>query len=51
MLKGNERYETIVEHRLYSAVELTTLLLDVGFGAVEVFGNPAGDPYNHHAQR
>ncbi|HPQ68317.1 MAG TPA: methyltransferase domain-containing protein [bacterium] len=51
LLKGNERYETIVEHRLYSAVELKTLLLDVGFGAVKVFGNLDGGPYNHNAQR
>jgi SAM-dependent methyltransferase len=38
-------------NRLYSGVELATLLRDVGFAAVELFGGLAGAPYDHEAER
>jgi SAM-dependent methyltransferase len=40
-----------LEHRLYSAVELRTLLESVGFMKVACFGSLAGTPYDHNAQR
>jgi SAM-dependent methyltransferase len=48
--KGKMRTHTI-SHRLYSAVELRTLLKQVGFAKVKVFGNLDGGPYNQDAQR
>ncbi len=40
-----------LSHRLYSAVELTGLLADVGFSAFEVYGDFARAPYDHTARR
>ena len=48
--KGRMRTHTI-SHRLYSAVELRTLLKQVGFARVKVFGSLDGKPYDQDAQR
>jgi SAM-dependent methyltransferase len=37
--------------RLYSGAELTHLLYEAGFSAVQVYGSLAGTPYNQTAQR
>jgi SAM-dependent methyltransferase len=51
MLKGDRRKEHRVSHRLYSAAELSSLLHETGFGAIEVFGGLDGSPYDHTARR
>lgn len=38
-------------HRLYAGTELVALLRDVGFETVSLFGDFAGAPYDHRAQR
>jgi cyclopropane fatty-acyl-phospholipid synthase-like methyltransferase len=48
--KGRMRTHTVA-HRLYSAVELRTLLKQVGFARVTAFGGLEGTPYDHDAQR
>lgn len=48
--KGRMRTHAI-SHRLYSAVELRTLLKQVGFARVKVFGSLDGKPYDQDAQR
>lgn len=40
-----------VAHRLYTAVELRTLLKQAGFARVKAFGSLDGAPYNQDAQR
>ncbi len=40
-----------LSHRLYSAVELTGLLIDSGFRCFEVYGGLDGRPYDHQANR
>jgi SAM-dependent methyltransferase len=37
--------------RLYSGAELTALLSEAGFSAVQLYGSLAGTPYDHTAQR
>ena len=51
LIKGTERYEYSLGHRLYSAAELSSLLREVGFASVETFGDLAGAPYDHEAKR
>ncbi len=51
LLKGNERTEHEISHRLYAATELIALLTDCGFSQADAFGNLDGDPYDHQAQR
>ncbi len=48
--KGRMRTHAI-SHRLYSAVELRTLLKQVGFARVKAFGSLDRKPYDHDAQR
>jgi SAM-dependent methyltransferase len=48
---GAQRVELDLSHRLYSAAELVGLLESVGFGAVEVFGDLGGSPYDQNAGR
>lgn len=43
--------EFLVEHRLYSAAELERLLVECGFSSIEAFGDLAGSPYDHRADR
>ncbi len=51
MLRGQERREFTISHWLYSASELTDLLKECGFAAVDVFGDLGGAPYDHAASR
>jgi SAM-dependent methyltransferase len=51
MVRGSERVEFQVSHRLYSAAELSGLLTEVGFASVAVYGDLAGAPYDHTARR
>ena len=51
MLKGNERIEGEISHRLYAATEMVALLKDCGFTAVDVYGGIDGSPYDHTARR
>lgn len=51
MLKEGERQEFKISHRLYSAVELSSLLGECGFGKVDAYGDLAGSPYDHTAKR
>jgi len=51
MLKGNERIEGEVSHRLFAATELIALLIDGGFSQADAFGGIDGSPYDHTARR
>lgn len=51
LLKGAERKEFRLAHRLYSAAELSQVLKDCGFASVDVFGGLDGSPYDHTAKR
>ncbi len=49
--KTGERHEYNVSHRIYSGVEIKTLLEDCGFRDVQIFGNFEGAPYDQKASR
>jgi hypothetical protein len=51
MLRGNERIENSVEHRLYAGSEMAALFSGGGFGKVVVYGEFDGRPYDENAQR
>ena len=51
VLKGNERTENKVSHRLYAGSEIAALLRDCGFDRVDVYGDLAGNPYDHTAKQ
>jgi SAM-dependent methyltransferase len=51
MLKGNERIENIISHRLYAASELAALFTGNGFSWVDIFGDLDGNPYDETARR
>jgi SAM-dependent methyltransferase len=51
MLKGNERIENVISHRLYAGSEITALLRDCGFNRVDVYGDLEGSPYDHTARQ
>jgi SAM-dependent methyltransferase len=51
VFSDGEKREFRVSHRLYSAVELSTLLKECGFERVDVYGDVAGAPYDHTARR
>jgi SAM-dependent methyltransferase len=51
MLKAGRAEEFKLSLRPYSAVELSTLLSDCGFTAIEAYGDLAGAPYDHQAKR
>ena len=51
LLKDGERRDFHISHRLYSAVELTSLLEECGFGHLEVYGDVEGGPYDQTARR
>ena len=51
MLKAGKIEEFKIALRLYSAVELTTLLSNCGFNTIEVYGDLGGVPYDHKAKR
>jgi SAM-dependent methyltransferase len=50
MLKGNERIENVISHRLYVGSEIAALLRDCGFNQDEVYGDLDGNPYDHTAR-
>ena len=49
--QDGERFEYVFSHRIYSANELSSLLIESGFESVEVFGGFDGKPYNDKAER
>jgi SAM-dependent methyltransferase len=51
MVKDGKTEESRLSHRLYSATELTALLRDCGFGAIDVYGDLTGTPYDYTAKR
>jgi hypothetical protein len=51
MIKDGKMEEYKISHRLYSAAELTALLNDCGFNAIDVYGDLTGAPYDHTAKR
>jgi SAM-dependent methyltransferase len=51
MLKGNERIENRLSHRLYAGSEIAALLRDCGFTRVDVYGDLEGNPYDHTARQ
>jgi SAM-dependent methyltransferase len=51
MLKGNERIENKISHRLYAGSEIAALLRDCGFNRAEVYGDLDGNPYDHNARQ
>lgn len=51
VLKGSERREFHFSHRLYSAVELTRLMIDCGFSRTRVYGGLSGEPYGPDSDR
>ncbi len=51
LLRGRERKEFTLAHRVYSAIELRGALEAVGFRGIDVFGGLDGRPYDHEARR
>jgi SAM-dependent methyltransferase len=51
VVRDQERHEFQVSHWVYSAAELTDLLMGCGFGAVDVYGDLEGALYDHRAKR
>lgn len=51
MLKGSERIEHELSHRLYAGSEIAALLHDCGFNRVDVYGDLEGNPYDHTARQ
>jgi SAM-dependent methyltransferase len=47
----NNRAELNLSHRIYSAVELTSLLTECGFAPIDAYGNLDGSAYDHLARR
>jgi SAM-dependent methyltransferase len=51
MLKGDERIENVVTHRLYAGSEIAALLHDCGFNQVDLYGDLEGSPYDQTARQ
>jgi SAM-dependent methyltransferase len=51
LIVDGERVEYEVSHRLYSAAELCSLLLDCGFAQAEAYGDLEGSSYDRAARR
>ena len=51
LLKGNERTEGKISHRLYSATEIMALMVECDFSSVEAYGTLDGGLYDHTARR
>jgi SAM-dependent methyltransferase len=51
LISDNKRAEHNFRLRLYSAAELTSLLIQCGFKEIKVYGNLIGSDYNHRAER
>ena len=50
-IDGTSREEFKLSHRLYSAAELKSLAMQVGFAQVHAFGSLDGVPYDRDARR
>ena len=51
IIRNGNRKEFKVSHRLYSAVELTSLLTGCSFSRIEAYGDFNGSAYDHVARR
>jgi SAM-dependent methyltransferase len=51
LFRENEWVEHRLSLHLYSAVELSSLLTGCGFAQVDIYGDFAGNPYDHTAKR
>jgi len=51
LIEDETRHEFKVNHRIYSAAELTATLRECGFKKVWIHGDQAGGPYDHEAKR
>jgi SAM-dependent methyltransferase len=51
MLRGNERIENTVSHRIYAGSELAALFTDNGFSRADVYGDLEGHHYDETARR
>ncbi len=51
LFKDNTRTELRLSHRIYSAVELASLLTECGFAHVDAYGDLEGGAYDHLARR
>jgi SAM-dependent methyltransferase len=51
MLKGSERIEHELSHRLYAGSEIADLLHDCCFNRVDVYGDLEGNPYDQTARQ
>jgi SAM-dependent methyltransferase len=51
LIKDGERREFTLGHRLYSAMELSTLIQQAGFSQTSVYGDLGGIPYDQNALR
>lgn len=51
LVQGDRARTAFVEHTLYSAFELRTMLVEAGFTDVECFGGFDAEPFDNHARR
>jgi SAM-dependent methyltransferase len=51
LIKGNKKKEYNFCHRLYSGVELSLLLSNIGFKSIKLYGDLKGSPYDNNATR
>jgi SAM-dependent methyltransferase len=51
LIKDGKKYEKTFSYRLYSAVELKSLLLEAGFSKIDSYGEWDGSPYDQYANR
>ncbi len=51
ILEGRKRKEFNISMQLYSAVELSALLKNIGFRKINVYGDLTGSPYDQNAKR
>jgi SAM-dependent methyltransferase len=51
LIKGQDRREYQISHRIYSATELSSALRETGFAEVIMYGDLTGAPYDHKARR
>ncbi|MEU5369006.1 methyltransferase domain-containing protein [Streptomyces sp. NPDC005951] len=51
LVQGDRARTAFVEHTLYSAFELKSMLVEAGFTDVECFGGFDAEPFDNHARR
>lgn len=51
LVRDGVRKEFRISHRIYSAAELSRLMLECGFERVDTYGDFAGSPYDPDARR